>query len=1165
MVRPTTFVALWLLTVAPALAQREVFTVEGTAVADVFGSMIRSAGDVDDDGMPDFMVSAFDGFGRVTVFSGATQDVLYSFSGTVGGYGRSFDGLGDVNGDGHADFAISEVPSGVVIDLGVVFVHSGATGDVLYTLDAVGADADIFGSVLRSCGDLDDDGRRDLLVQSKRFRNHVQQSVIAYSGVNGSELFRIDGPQVSSTAFADAFAGLGDADGDGVDDFVISDNNFIDNTGKSIVRGRAIVYSGQTQGMLFSVLGNSTTFSFAGALADAGDIDGDGFADLLVGSPTSGSDGMVQVVSGDTGTDLFLVESVFDGDGFGSAVSRAGDVDGDGTEDFLVGAPRDIPFAVSAGSAYVYSGATGEELFHVRGTAINDRVGTSVAPAGDVEGDGRDDVLVGMPFFVTTAQAPGRVHCYAFGNEPVLLDFDFDDDFRTPLENGRAVDSGARFGRLVRITSDGPGHFGAATFDSSRSGPNANGADPDLLVDRGNLLILQEDPTQNTPGIFISPDDAEAGGTLRLELLSPGRPVSLDLVDICPGPQDATVRLTDLEGRTRTYDVPNGFTADGLLEPQLAVRTLSLSTLDPQPGVSATATATEDPDFDAGLVTGIEVMLASSGAVDGVRWVPSGLPPVEQIVPLYSIEAPPGAGFGRSARSVGDVDGDGRDDIVVGQQLDGTTGFGVGRLYSGADGTLLHEFPGEQPLSVFGDAAAGVGDVDGDGVPDVAFGGWLYDVPGGSDGGVVRVYSGQTYQLLLEFFGEAGDRLGVSLDAMGDVDDDGHDDLLVGSSAAGGGRGRIEIRSGTTGVPLLTVEGSTSDGTLGSFVRNAGDFDADGSVDFLAYEEGGGTSQFAGRLVVFSGADGRVLFDRVGTEFLQLLGAGSAPAGDVNDDGHDDVLLGDWGYVGAPGPDTGRLEVISGKDGTVLHEIIGEFPGGLFPIASAAAGDQDGDGAPDFAALEQIDPEGLPPAGTRLRIYSGATGTTLYERILVTPQSSNRLEPGGDLDGDGFAELLVVSSLAGVARVEALTVNRPDAATACIGAPSSTGFGARLLVEGSLRASDNDLRLIAGNLPAGAFVQLSSSPVFGRGAQPFVQGMRTSGALCLGGAVMRHTWTSAGPGATATFVVDLSRLPGAGAAPGSLAGETRFFQCFYRDPGFGGESNFSDALRIRFE
>jgi len=94
------------------------------------------------------------------------------------------------------------------------------------------------------------------------------------------------------------------------------------------------------------------------------------------------------------------------------------------------------------------------------------------------------------------------------------------------------------------------------------------------------------------------------------------------------------------------------------------------------------------------------------------------------------------------------------------------------------------------------------------------------------------------------------------------------------------------------------------------------------------------------------------------------------------------------------------------------------------------------------------------------------------------------------------------------------------------------------LAEGSLRASDNDLRLTVGNPPAGAFVQLSSSPVFGRGGRSFVQGVRRSGALCLGGEVMRHAWTNAGAGA---------------------------IQCFYRDPSCAGESNFSDAIRIRFE
>ena len=200
----------------------------------------------------------------------------------------------------------------------------------------------------------------------------------------------------------------------------------------------------------------------------------------------------------------------------------------------------------------------------------------------------------------------------------IKLDFGTADDFRSLLANGQAIAPGGAFGSLLHVEGLGPHQFGAAVFNSDPAGPNVDGADPDLLVDKGNLLILQENGEQSIPGIFDSPDDALLGGTLQFEFEQPVRLASVDLVDICPNPlpQEVTLVLTDSAGRTRNYDVPTGWTRDVRLDGPPGYRRLDLEVLTPQPGFASIATAAEEPGFNACGVTQLSVEFSSSGGLD---------------------------------------------------------------------------------------------------------------------------------------------------------------------------------------------------------------------------------------------------------------------------------------------------------------------------------------------------------------------------------------------------------------------------------------------------------------------------------------------------------------------------------------------------------------------
>jgi hypothetical protein len=205
----------------------------------------------------------------------------------------------------------------------------------------------------------------------------------------------------------------------------------------------------------------------------------------------------------------------------------------------------------------------------------------------------------------------------------LVLDFETEDDFATPLVNGQAISTPGEFGRLVDVNGFGPDTYGTAIFDSTPGGPNAGGADPDLLVGLGNMLILQERPTQSVPDIYDVPDDAQLGGTMAFDFKEAVELVSVDLADVCPGPpvQNVTLTLVDQAFNTRNYFVPGGWTSDLLGDGPPGFHTLDLATLTPQPGFQTTATAAEDAGFDGGHVVALFVHCASSAALDNLAFM----------------------------------------------------------------------------------------------------------------------------------------------------------------------------------------------------------------------------------------------------------------------------------------------------------------------------------------------------------------------------------------------------------------------------------------------------------------------------------------------------------------------------------------------------------------
>ena len=186
--------------------------------------------------------------------------------------------------------------------------------------------------------------------------------------------------------------------------------------------GSAYVYSGADGSLLYQKDGGATGDTFGWSVSAAGDVNWDGMADFIVGAtradPGGRADaGSVYVYSGADGSLLYQRDGGAEYNNFGHSVSAAGDVNGDGKADFIVGERLADPGGrLGAGSAYVYSGADGSILYQKDGVAANDRLGVSVSTAGDVNGDGKADFIVGafwptqvaglMPGALTSTPAP---------------------------------------------------------------------------------------------------------------------------------------------------------------------------------------------------------------------------------------------------------------------------------------------------------------------------------------------------------------------------------------------------------------------------------------------------------------------------------------------------------------------------------------------------------------------------------------------------------------------------------------------------------------------------------------------------------------------------------------------------------------------------------------
>ena len=765
------------------------------------------------------------------------------------------------------------------------------------------------------------------------------------------------------------------------------------------------------------------------SVSSAGDVNGDGFDDLIIGARVASPNGISAagqsyVVFGSNsgfgasfnlstlnGSNGFAINGIAAGDGSGWSVSSAGDVNGDGFDDLIIGATyADANGIDRAGQSYVVFGSNsgfgagvnlsalnGSNGFAINGIAARDYSGRSVSSAGDVNGDGFDDLIIGAFLADPNGIFNAGQSYVVFGSNSGFA----------PGVNPSTLNGSNGFAINGIAASDYSGYSVSSAGDVNGDGIDdliigAQGADPNGIDRAGQSYVVFGSNSGFAPGLNPSTLNGSNGFAINGIAVGDGSGFSVSSAgdvngdgfdDLIIGAIWADPNGIDRAGQSYVVFGSNSGFAPGL----------NLSTLDGSNGFAINGIAAND----------------------------------------YS---------GFSVSSAGDVNGDGIDDLIIGAiwadpngidragqsyvVFGSNSGFSAGLDLSTLNGSNGFAINGIAADDVSGRSVSSAGDVNGDGFDDLIIGAYRADPNGIYNAGQSYVVFGRastpTNQPPVANADSAttAQNTAVTLEAStllaNDTDADGDSLSLTEVSNPVNGSvtfsdGNVIFTPSTNFTGNASFDYSISDGKGGTSSANVS----------VAVEMGGSIFGPTFNLSDLNGSNG---FAINGIAADDQSGRSVSSAGDVNGDGFDDLIIG-AAYADPNGINAGQSYVVFGSNngfaaGLNLSDLNGSNGFAINGIAAddqsgrsvSSAGDVNGDGIDDLIIGAFLaDPNGIGVAGQSYVVFGSnsgfAEGLNLWDLdgsngfaingIAAGDQSGFSVSSAGDVNGDGIDDLII--------------------------------------------------------------------------------------------------------------------------------------------------------------
>jgi len=856
------------------------WTADGNQANAYFGNSAASAGDVNGDGFGDVVVGAWGhdngqtNEGRAVLYLGSSAGMAATPAWTAESdqaaalFGMSVASAGDVNGDGYDDVLVG-APSfnNGQNDEGRAYLYLGSSTGLAPTpawTSESDQDGAYFGFPVASAGDVNGDGYDDVLVGAHLFDDVESNEGRTFlylgssTGLASSAAWTADGEELEAW-LGYSLASAGDVNGDGYDDVIAGARNIGS-------KGRALVYLGSASGLsasaAWTVDGDQNGAEFGVAVAPAGDVNGDGYADVLVGAWThdngNTNEGRAFLYLGSStglaGTAAWMTESDQLEARLGLSVAGAGDVNADGFSDVLVGAYQYDNGQTNEGRASLFLGAASGLSASADWTGEPDQAfasyGVCVRSAGDVNGDGYSDWLVGANTFDDDQTDEGRVFVYAGASAGLAQGASW-----TSLSDQSDASWGASVASAGDVNGDGYGDvlFGASSYSN------------DLITEGRAFLHLGSAAGLSTSADWMAEGD-QGGALLGGSLATAGDVNGDGYSDVIVGAHGYNGSHVN-DGRALLYlgsgsglSTSPAWTAEG-------------DQVNAQFGISVATAGDVNGDGYSDVLVG---SLYDNGQTDeGRAFLYLGSAAGLSTSAAWTVESDQeGAVFGRSLATAGDVNGDGYSDVLVGAYLydNGETNEGRVLLFlgsaAGLSASVAWTSEGDQGGAHFGLSLAPAGDVNGDGYSDVLVGAHQYD-NGETNEGRAFLYLGSASGLEASPAwtaegDQASARFGISVATAGDVNGDGYSDVLVGalqydSGEMNEGRAFLYLGSaaGLSADAAWTAEGDQFQASFGASVAAAGDVNGDGYGDGIVGAPYVGGLPALGRTYLYLGNEGR--------------------------------------------------------------------------------------------------------------------------------------------------------------------------------------------------------------------------------------------------------------------------------------------------------------------